>query len=101
MYMRAFAEAWPEEPIVQQLVGRLPWGHNLVLMTRLKDSAQRMAYASAAIEHGWSRNVLNIHIETRRAPLARQARPLKRLSCLRVLFKPAADESEASPRRPR
>lgn len=65
MYMRAFAEAWPEEPIVQQLVGRLPWGHNLVLLTRLKDSAQRQAYARAAIEHGWSRNVLNIHIETR------------------------------------
>ncbi len=65
MYMRAFAEAWPNEPIVQQLVGRLPWGHNLVLLTRLKDSTQRMAYASAAIDHGWSRNVLNIHIESR------------------------------------
>ena len=65
MYMRAFAEAWPDEPIVQQLVGRLPWGHNLVLLTRLKDSSRRMAYARAAMEHGWSRNVLNIHIETR------------------------------------
>ncbi len=65
MYMRAFAEAWPDEPIVQQLVGRLPWGHNLVLLTRLKDSALRKAYASAAIQHGWSRNMLNIHIETR------------------------------------
>jgi predicted nuclease of restriction endonuclease-like (RecB) superfamily len=29
MYMRAFAEAWPDEPIVQQLVGRLPWGHKI------------------------------------------------------------------------
>ncbi len=65
MYMRAFADAWPQEAIVQQLVGHLPWGHNLVLLTRLKDSAQRMAYASAAIAQGWSRNVLNIHIETR------------------------------------
>jgi predicted nuclease of restriction endonuclease-like (RecB) superfamily len=65
MYVRAFADAWPDEATVQQLVGRLPWGHNLVLLTRLKDSAQRMAYARAAIEHGWSRNVLNIHIETR------------------------------------
>ena len=65
LYMRAFAEAWPEEPIVQQLVGRLPWGHNLVLLTRLKDSGQRTAYARAAVDHGWSRNVLNIHIETR------------------------------------
>ena len=36
MYMRAFAQAWPNAEIVQQAVGRLPWGHNLVLLTRLK-----------------------------------------------------------------
>jgi len=65
MYMRAFAEAWPDAAIVQQAVGRLPWGHNLVLLTRLKRTEQRLAYARAAMEHGWSRNVLNIHIETR------------------------------------
>lgn len=65
MYMRAFAEAWPDGEIVQQAVGHLPWGHNLVLLTRLKDPQQRLAYAQSAIENGWSRNVLNIHIETR------------------------------------
>ena len=65
MYMRAFAAAWPDEQIVQQAVGQLPWGHNLVLLTQLKNSAQRLAYAESAIQHGWSRNVLNIHIETR------------------------------------
>lgn len=65
MYMRAFAEAWTEEAIVQQAVGQLPWGHNLVLLTKLKDPEQRMAYAQNAIVNGWSRNVLNIHIETR------------------------------------
>lgn len=65
MYMRAFAEAWPDATIVQQAVGQLPWGHNLVLLTRLKDPQQRLAYAQSAIAHGWSRNVLNIHIETR------------------------------------
>lgn len=64
LYMRAFAEAWPDAEVVQQAVGQLPWGHNLVLLTRLKQPAQRLAYAQAAIEHGWSRNVLNIHIET-------------------------------------
>ena len=26
-YMRAFAEALPKEPIVQQLVAQIPWGH--------------------------------------------------------------------------
>lgn len=65
MYMRAFAEAWPDAEIVQQAVGQLPWGHNVVLLTRLKDPQQRLAYAQSAITHGWSRNVLNIHIETR------------------------------------
>ncbi len=65
MYMRSFAEAWPDAAIVQQAVGQLPWGHNLVLLTRLKDPQMRMDYAQRAIQHGWSRNVLNIHIETR------------------------------------
>jgi predicted nuclease of restriction endonuclease-like (RecB) superfamily len=65
MYMRAFAAAWPDEKIVQQAVGQLPWGHNLVLLSQLKDPAQRLAYAESASQHGWSRNVLSIHIETR------------------------------------
>ena len=41
MYMRAFAGAWPEAEMVQQAVGQLPWGHNLVLLARLKDPALR------------------------------------------------------------
>ena len=64
-YMRAFAEAWPDAEIVQQAAAQLPWGHNLVLLERLKEPAERLAYAQAAVEHGWSRNVLNLHIETR------------------------------------
>ena len=65
MYMRAFAQAWPDAAIVQQAVGQLPWGHNLVLLSRLKHTHERLAYAQSAIQHGWSRNMLNIHIETR------------------------------------
>lgn len=63
-YMRAFAEAWPDAEIVQQAAAQLPWGHNLVLLDRLKAPAERLAYACAAVEHGWSRNVLNIQIES-------------------------------------
>jgi predicted nuclease of restriction endonuclease-like (RecB) superfamily len=65
LYMRAFAEAWPEPAIVQQAVGRLPWGHNLVLPTKLKTTEARLAYAEQAVARGWSRNVLGIHIEQR------------------------------------
>jgi len=65
LYMRSFAEAWPDEEIVQQAVGRLPWGHNLVLLSKLKEREQRLAYAHKTIEHGWSRNVLVMQIESR------------------------------------
>lgn len=64
-YMRAFAEAWPEREFVQQAVAQLPWGHNLVLLDRLNAPGERRWYAAKALEHNWSRNVLNIQIETR------------------------------------
>jgi predicted nuclease of restriction endonuclease-like (RecB) superfamily len=65
MYMRALAEAWPLEAIVQQPVGQVPRSHDLVLLTKLKDPLVRLAYPTAAVEHGWSRNVLAVQIEMR------------------------------------
>lgn len=73
MYMRAFAEAWPDAEIVQQAVGQLPWGHNLVLLSKLKSQPQRVLYAQRAIEHGWSRSILEMQIETRRIEREGQA----------------------------
>ena len=64
-YMRAFAEAWPDGEFVQQAVAQLPWGHNLVLLDKLTTAEERRWYAARAIEHNWSRNILNIQIETR------------------------------------
>ncbi len=63
LYMRAFSEAWPEEAIIQQVVGQIPWGHNVRLLDLVKDRDERLWYARAAIEHGWSRNALVIQIE--------------------------------------
>lgn len=63
LYMRAFAEAYPDEAIVQQVVGQIPWGHNIRLLETVKDPAERLWYAQQAIAHGWSRNVLVHHIE--------------------------------------
>ena len=31
-YMRAFAEAYPSEEMVQQLAGQIPWWHNAVIL---------------------------------------------------------------------
>lgn len=64
-YMRAFAQAWAEDEIGQQPVGQLPWGHNIVLLTKLRVPEERLAYANAAVRHGWSRNILVMQIETR------------------------------------
>jgi predicted nuclease of restriction endonuclease-like (RecB) superfamily len=63
LYMRAFSEAWPEESIVQQVVGQLPWGHNVRILDLVKSRDERLWYAQAAVEHGWSRNVLVMQIE--------------------------------------
>ena len=65
LYMRAFAEAWPEESIVQQLVGRLPWGHNLRLMEGVKSVETRRWYAEQALTSNWSRDVLMLQIKSR------------------------------------
>jgi predicted nuclease of restriction endonuclease-like (RecB) superfamily len=64
LYMRAFAEAWPEEPFVQQVVGQIPWGHNLRILDLVKDPNQREWYVRATLQHGWSRNVLVHQIES-------------------------------------
>jgi predicted nuclease of restriction endonuclease-like (RecB) superfamily len=64
LYMRAFAEAYPNESIVQQLAGQIPWGHNVILIDRVKDTAEREWYLRATLEYGWSRAVLITQIET-------------------------------------
>lgn len=64
-YMRAFALCWSDIQFVQQLLHKLPWGHNLVLLDKLDTEQQRRWYAAKAIEHNWSRNILVMQIETR------------------------------------
>ncbi len=63
-YMRAFAEAWPKEPIVQRLVAQIPWGHCVRLLDHVKEPAAREWYVRKTIENGWSRNVLVHWIES-------------------------------------
>lgn len=64
-YMRAFAAAWPEKSIVQQLAAQIPWFHNCVLLDRLPDAKTREWYVRAVVDQGWSRNILELQIERR------------------------------------
>ncbi|TVS20351.1 MAG: DUF1016 domain-containing protein [Planctomycetaceae bacterium] len=64
-YMRAFAEAWPDEQFVQEVLAQLPWYHQLALLDKLPGPETRKWYAAKAIEHNWSRNILVMQIEMR------------------------------------
>jgi hypothetical protein len=61
--MRAFAEAWPDEPIVRQVVGQIPWGHNLWKLGLARTRTEREWHIRRAVQNGWSRNVLVHQIE--------------------------------------
>lgn len=89
--MRAFFLAWPEsgaklqqpvaemrerpilkQPVAElegasilpQPVGEIPWGHNIRLIEKVKDRAQRLWYAQQTTVHGWSRSMLVHWIES-------------------------------------
>ncbi len=64
-YMRSFAEAYPDEQFVQQLVAQIPWGHNVRLLDAVNDPISREWYIRKTVEHGWSRNVLALQLESR------------------------------------
>ncbi len=63
-YMRTFAEAWPDQTIVQQVVAQLPWGHSVRLLEHTKNPAERLWYARQTIQYGWSRNILIHQIQS-------------------------------------
>ncbi len=92
-YMRAFAEAWPQlGSIGQQPVDQLPWSHNIILLTKLKTTEQRLAHAKEALKQGWSRNALALHIENR--TLERQGKAITNFE--QRLPKPQSDLAQES-----
>jgi predicted nuclease of restriction endonuclease-like (RecB) superfamily len=62
-YMRQFAEVYPNFEIVQRVSAQLGWWQNIDLM-QIKDAGQREFYTKKALENGWSRNILNLHVES-------------------------------------
>lgn len=61
--MRLFYEEYKDDEKWQQLVAKLPWGHNLLLIEKIKDKKLRKIYANATLKNSWSRNVLSMQIE--------------------------------------
>ena len=54
-YMRSLAHAWPETEILQQLIAKLPWGHNIRVLDKVKDRATREWHLRAALDMAGAR----------------------------------------------
>ena len=56
--MRQIYAEYRDEPILQQLVGEIPWGQNLLILQKVKTAKARQYYLEATARLGWTRNVL-------------------------------------------
>lgn len=66
-YIRQWWAFWQPAAIGQQLVAQLtaiPWGHNLVIVSKCPTPDQALYYVQQTHIHGWSRSVLTHQIES-------------------------------------
>ena len=57
--MKRFFERYSQSaPKLRQLVAVLPWGHNLLLINKVKEDTQIEFYAHETLTKGWSRDLL-------------------------------------------
>lgn len=53
------------EPIVEQLVQQIPWGHNILIFRKVKSIELATFYIKSTIQNNWSRSVLDIQLDTK------------------------------------
>ena len=63
-YMRLFYHNYKNDKTAQQLVAQLPWGHNIIILSKIKGSDIRKIYIEACLKNGWSRNILDMQIKS-------------------------------------
>lgn len=63
-YMKALYEEYKNDKEFLQLVAKLPWTHNIILIQKIKNKQIRKWYMEKCIEEGWSKNVLIYQINT-------------------------------------
>jgi len=50
---------------VPQAVAQIPWGHNRLIISKIKDIEQGIFYSQATVQNGWSRDILELQIESK------------------------------------
>lgn len=51
------------DSIVPQAVAQIPWGHNRLIVSKIKNVEEAIFYANATVNNGWSREQLEIQIK--------------------------------------
>ncbi len=62
-YMRKLADCY-QDINCAAAAAQIPWGHNMIILDRVKDPNQRLWYVGQTIENGWSRSMLEHWIES-------------------------------------
>ena len=62
-YMKKFYLEYKDDEFMQQLVAQVPWGHNIVLMEKIKEMEMRKIYIEGILKNGWGRSMLSIQIK--------------------------------------
>lgn len=50
---------------VPQVVAQIPWGHNRLIISKIKEIDKALFYSHSTMENGWGRDVLGSQIENR------------------------------------
>lgn len=64
-YMRKFAESYADQSILQALLAKIPWWHNILLLEKLDSPEERTWYAHQTIVNGWSGRALDDFIKSK------------------------------------
>ncbi|MBI5346275.1 MAG: DUF1016 domain-containing protein [Chlamydiae bacterium] len=64
-YMRKFAESYADQSILQALLAKIPWWHNILLLEKLDSPEERTWYAHQTILNGWSGRALDDFIKSK------------------------------------
>jgi predicted nuclease of restriction endonuclease-like (RecB) superfamily len=63
--MRQFYLTYRSVPNLAQAVREIPWGHNIVLIATKFTMEQREFYIEKSAQYGWTRAILNYHIDAK------------------------------------
>lgn len=89
--MRRFYLEYRDYPNLRQLVAEIPWGQNLLILSKIKLTEICEYYIKSTIELGWTRDVLRLQINS--GAYERHQLPVKQNNFQQVLPQHLAEQA--------